>query len=66
MFKRIGFISTRFARTDGVFLKSAKRTEVLWHDNHVSHWYGGVLDRGRGGVHVCSRGCCRPTGEYMG
>ncbi|HFQ89142.1 MAG TPA: glycosyltransferase [Desulfobulbus sp.] len=45
--ERIGFISTRFAGTDGVSLESAKWAEVLWRDEHVSFWYGGVLDRGR-------------------
>ncbi len=43
--ERIGFISTRFAGTDGVSLESAKWAEVLWHDKHVSLWYGGFLDR---------------------
>ncbi len=43
--ERIGFISTRFAGTDGVSLESAKWAEVLWQDEHTSSWYGGVLDR---------------------
>lgn len=42
---RIGFVSTRFAGTDGVSLESAKWAEVLWRDRHVSFWYGGLLDR---------------------
>jgi len=41
----IGFVSTRFAGTDGVSLEAAKWAEVLWHDKHVSYWYAGVLDR---------------------
>ncbi len=45
MGKRFGFVSTRFAGTDGVSLESAKWAEVLWDDRHVSHWYGGQLDR---------------------
>lgn len=45
MGKRIGFISTRFAGTDGVSLESAKWAEVLWDDKHVSHWYAGLNDR---------------------
>lgn len=45
MGKRFGFVSTRFAGTDGVSLESAKWAEVLWDDQHVSHWYGGLLDR---------------------
>lgn len=43
--EQIAFISTRFAGTDGVSLESAKWAEVLWQDQLVSHWYGGVLDR---------------------
>lgn len=43
--KHIGFISTRFAGTDGVSLESAKWAEVLWHDRHLSYWYSGRNDR---------------------
>lgn len=43
--KNIGFISTRFAGTDGVSLESAKWAEVLWDDRHVSFWYSGKSDR---------------------
>jgi len=43
--EHIGFVSTRFAGTDGVSLEAAKWAEVLWQDQHVSYWYGGVLDR---------------------
>jgi len=43
--ENIGFVSTRFAGTDGVSLESAKWAEVLWEDEHVSFWYGGRLDR---------------------
>jgi mannosylglucosylglycerate synthase len=43
--KNIGFISTRFAGTDGVSLESAKWAEVLWHDGHVAYWYSGRSDR---------------------
>jgi mannosylglucosylglycerate synthase len=45
MGRRIGFISTRFAGTDGVSLESAKWAEVLWHYQHMSFWYAGRLDR---------------------
>jgi len=45
MGRRIGFVSTRFAGTDGVSLESAKWAEVLWHYEHSSHWYAGRLDR---------------------
>jgi mannosylglucosylglycerate synthase len=45
--KNIGFISTRFAGTDGVTLESAKWAQVLWDDKNVSYWYAGRLDRHR-------------------
>lgn len=45
MSERIGFISTRFAGTDGVSLESAKWAEVLWGYEHTSFWYAGLLDR---------------------
>lgn len=45
MSERIGFISTRFAGTDGVSLESAKWAEVLWSYEHTSFWYAGLLDR---------------------
>lgn len=50
--ENIGFVSTRFAGTDGVSLEAAKWAEVLWLDKHVSYWYGGVLDRSPG-VSMC-------------
>lgn len=50
--ENIGFVSTRFAGTDGVSLEAAKWAEVLWRDEHVSFWYGGVLDRDPG-VSMC-------------
>jgi hypothetical protein len=43
--ENIGFISTRFAGTDGVSLESAKWAEILWADGHISFWYAGQLDR---------------------
>jgi mannosylglucosylglycerate synthase len=45
MAENIGFLSTRFAGTDGVSLESAKWAEVFWEDQHVSYWYGGRLNR---------------------
>jgi glycosyltransferase involved in cell wall biosynthesis len=45
MAERIGFISTRFAGTDGVSLESAKWAQLLWDYKHVSFWYAGLLDR---------------------
>jgi len=48
MSKHIGFVSTRFAGSDGVSLESAKWAEVLWDDKHVSYWYSGRNDRDPG------------------
>lgn len=45
MGNRIGFVSTRFAGTDGVSLESAKWARVLWDHRHVSYWYSGLSDR---------------------
>ena len=42
---RIGFISTRFAGTDGVSLEAAKWVEVLEQDGHKCFWYAGRNDR---------------------
>jgi mannosylglucosylglycerate synthase len=58
MGKRFGFVSTRFAGTDGVSLESAKWAEVLWDDRHVSHWYGGLLDR------QMEISCCVPEAHF--
>lgn len=43
--ERIGFISTRFAGTDGVSLESAKWAQVLLGARHQVYWYAGRLDR---------------------
>jgi glycosyltransferase involved in cell wall biosynthesis len=45
MGKNIGFVSTRFAGTDGVTLESAKWAQLLWDHKHVSYWFAGLLDR---------------------
>ncbi|MBW1697950.1 MAG: glycosyltransferase family 4 protein [Deltaproteobacteria bacterium] len=45
MSTRIGFISTRFAGTDGVTLESAKWGEVLEREGHECFWFAGELDR---------------------
>ena len=45
MGKNIGFISTRFAGTDGVSLEAAKWAKLLWDRQHVSYWFAGELDR---------------------
>ncbi len=46
--RRIGFLSTRFAGTDGVTLESAKWAQILWDHQHVSYWYAGKMDRDPG------------------
>lgn len=46
--ERAGFISTRFAGTDGVSLESAKWASVLAEDGHECFWYAGRLDRDAG------------------
>ncbi len=48
----IGFVSTRFAGTDGVSLESAKWAHILWESKHVSHWFAGQLDRDPGVSHL--------------
>ena len=46
--KNIGFVSTRFAGTDGVSLESSKWARVLWDHRHISYWFAGKLDRDPG------------------
>lgn len=48
MGKHFGFVSTRFAGTDGVSLESAKWAQILWDDRHESFWYSGLSDRDPG------------------
>lgn len=43
----LGFVSTRFAGTDGVSLESNKWAEVLREDGHNIFWFSGKLDRDR-------------------
>lgn len=43
--QNIGFVSTRFAGTDGVSLESSKWAQILWDHRHVSYWFAGKLDR---------------------
>lgn len=43
--ERIGFISTRFAGTDGVSLEAAKWAQVLEEDGHEIFWYAGRINR---------------------
>ncbi|MDI6687941.1 MAG: glycosyltransferase family 4 protein [Desulfobacterales bacterium] len=45
MGKNIGFVSTRFAGTDGVTLESSKWAQVIRKSGHSCFWFGGELDR---------------------
>ncbi|MCB2146633.1 MAG: glycosyltransferase family 4 protein [Deltaproteobacteria bacterium] len=44
MGKNIGFVSTRFAGTDGVSLEAAKWSEILERIGHRCFWFAGDLD----------------------
>ncbi len=46
MGKNIGFVSTRFAGTDGVTLESSKWSQVLENIGHSCYWFAGELERG--------------------
>jgi glycosyltransferase involved in cell wall biosynthesis len=41
----IGFVSTRFAGTDGVTLESSKWADVLESNGYRCYWFAGKLDR---------------------
>jgi glycosyltransferase involved in cell wall biosynthesis len=43
--KNIGFVSTRFAGTDGVTMEAGKWAQVLKSAGHNYFWFGGLLDR---------------------
>jgi glycosyltransferase involved in cell wall biosynthesis len=43
--KKIGFVATRFAGTDGVSLEAAKWAEVLSEAGHQCFWFAGELDK---------------------
>ncbi|MGD2272289.1 MAG: glycosyltransferase family 1 protein, partial [Desulfobacterales bacterium] len=45
MSKNIGFVSTRFAGTDGVTMEASKWAEVLEGSGHRCFWFAGELDR---------------------
>jgi mannosylglucosylglycerate synthase len=45
MAKNIGFVSTRFAGTDGVTLEASKWAEVFERSGHRCFWFAGELDR---------------------
>jgi len=44
MHKKIGFVSTRFAGTDGVTLEAAKWAEVFEQNGHRCYWFAGKLE----------------------
>ena len=44
MGKNIGFVSTRFAGTDGVSLEAAKWSEILERSGHRCFWFAGDID----------------------
>ena len=44
----VGFVSTRFAGTDGVTLESSKWAEVFQQNGHRCYWLAGELDRRNG------------------
>ena len=56
MGKNIGFVSTRFAGTDGVSLEAAKWSETLQKSGHRCFWFAGELDRDSGKEPVRSGG----------
>lgn len=43
--KNIGFVSTRFAGTDGVTLESSKWAEFFERNGFACFWFAGDLDR---------------------
>ncbi len=45
MGQNIGFVSTRFAGTDGVSLESSKWANVFKQNGHSCFWFAGKLDR---------------------
>jgi glycosyltransferase involved in cell wall biosynthesis len=45
MAKNIGFVSTRFAGTDGVTLEASKWAQVFKNAGHHHFWFAGLLDR---------------------
>jgi hypothetical protein len=56
--QRIGFVSTRFAGTDGVSLESVKWAQALGTDQHECFWYAGRLE------HPAERSMCIPEAFF--
>lgn len=50
--RRIGFVSTRFAGTDGVSLEAAKWATILERRGHHCFWFAGLSDRPAERSHV--------------
>lgn len=48
MKKNIGFISTRFAGTDGVTMEASKWAQVFREMGHACRWFAGKLDKDPG------------------
>ncbi|WP_456325640.1 glycosyltransferase [Desulfonauticus submarinus] len=49
---KIGFVSTRFAGTDGVSLEATKWAEVLTQEGYECFWYAGLLEKEKG-IYMC-------------
>jgi glycosyltransferase involved in cell wall biosynthesis len=45
MKKNVGFVSTRFAGTDGVSLESSKWADIFQQNGHDCFWFAGELNR---------------------
>jgi len=54
MIQNIGFVSTRFAGTDGVSLEASKWAEVFQRNGYSCYWFAGKLDRDLNRVFPCS------------
>ncbi len=55
----IGFVSTRFAGTDGVTLEASKWAEVLESNHHRCFWFAGELD------HPADRSYLMPEAHFQ-
>jgi len=53
MARNIGFVSTRFAGTDGVSLEASKWGEVFAANGHACYWFAGKLEKQNGTGHLC-------------
>ena len=55
----IGFVSTRFAGTDGVSLEACKWADIFQANGHNCFWFAGELDRNR------DRSFCAPEAHFQ-